>query len=527
MSENEHPLTLPGALDLAARRHPGREAVVDGDVRLTWSQLHAAVRAALRSLLALGIRPGDRVALWAPNSHHWIVAALATTSAGAVLVPVNTRYKGAEARLLLRRSGARLLFVENGFLGKDYVSMLATGDEGAPEPRPAALEHVVTLDAATPPGTVPWEEFLGRGAHLPDAEVTARAAAVHPDDPCDLLFTSGTTGRPKGALTTHRQNLATYWAWSGRTGVTGDDRYLVINPMFHCFGYKAGVLACLLRGATMVLQPVFDVDRALRAVEAERITVLPGPPTIYTELLDAPGRDRFDLSSLRLAVTGAAVVPVALVRRMRAELFPEVLTAYGLTETCGTVTVCSADDDAETVALTAGRPIDGTEVLVADGGRRPLPAGQDGRILVRGYHVMHGYLDDPEATAAAVDADGWLDTGDIGHLDPRGNLVITGRSKEMFVVGGFNVYPAEVEQVLTGHDAVAEAAVVGVPDARLGEVGRAYVTVRPGTGTGPDELVGHCRERLANFKVPREVVILGALPRNATGKVDKTVLRTV
>lgn len=527
MSETEHPLTIPGALGLAASRHPGREAVVDGDVRLTWGELSDLVRAAVRSLVTLGIRPGDRIAVWAPNSHRWVVAALAATSAGAVLVPVNTRYKGAEARQLLQRSGARLLFVENGFLGKDYVSMLTTGDEGAVEPRPAALEHVVTLDGTTPSGTLPWEEFLAHGAHLPDAEATARTTAVQPDDPSDLLFTSGTTGRPKGALTTHRQNLATYWAWSGRTGVTGDDRYLVINPLFHCFGYKAGVLACLLRGATMVLQPVFDVERALRAVEDERITVLPGPPTIYTELLDAPGRDRFDLSSLRLAVTGAAVVPVALVRRMRAELFPEVLTAYGLTETCGTVTVCSADDDAETVALTAGRPIDGTEVRVADGDRRTLAPGQDGRILVRGYHVMHGYLDDPVATAAAVDADGWLDTGDIGHLDARGNLVITGRTKDMFVVGGFNVYPAEVEQVLAGHDAVAEAAVVGVPDARLGEVGRAYVTVRPGAATEPAALIGHCRERLANFKVPREVVVIEALPRNATGKVDKTVLRTV
>ncbi|MFD7430431.1 FadD3 family acyl-CoA ligase [Streptomyces sp. NPDC059818] len=531
MSETEHPLTIPGALDLAASRRPGRDAVVDGDVRLTWAQLRDRVRAAVKSLIALGTRPGDRIAVWAPNSHRWVVAALAAASAGAVLVPVNTRYKGTEASWLLERGGVRLLFVDNGFLGKDYLAMLGTGqgqgDGGRPVAELPLLERVVTFDGTERPGTLPWDGFLRCGEPLPDTEATARTAAVHPDDPSDLLFTSGTTGRPKGALTTHRQNLTTYRAWSSRTGVTGDDRCLVVNPMFHCFGYKAGVLACLLRGATMVLQPVFDVDRVLRAVEAERITVLPGPPTVYTELLDAPGRERYDLSSLRLAVTGAAIVPVALVRRMRAELFPEVLTAYGLTETCGTVTVCSADDDDETVARTAGRPIDGTEVRVADGVRNPLPAGQDGRILVRGYHVMLGYLDDPVASAAAVDADGWLDTGDVGHLDARGNLVITGRSKDMFVVGGFNVYPAEVEQVLAGHDAVAEAAVVGVPDARLGEVGRAYVTVRPGTGTGPDELVGHCRERLANFKVPREVVVLGALPRNATGKVDKAALRTI
>ncbi|MFI6874810.1 FadD3 family acyl-CoA ligase [Streptomyces sp. NPDC050400] len=529
MRETEHPLTIPAALDLAAGRYPDREAVVDGDVRLTWAQLRDQVRAAVRSLIALGTRPGDRIALWAPNGHRWVVAALAATSAGALLVPVNTRYQGAEARWLLERGTVRLLFVENGFLGKDYLAMLGCAEDpgdGRPVPELPALERVVTLDDTDRPGILTWDDFLRSGADLPDTEAAARGAAVRPDDPCDLLFTSGTTGRPKGALTTHRQNLTTYWQWSGRTGVTGGDRYLIVNPMFHCFGYKAGVLACLLRGATMVLHPVFDVDRVLRTVEAERITVLPGPPTIYTELLDAPGRDRFDLSSLRLAVTGAAVVPVALVRRMRAELFPEVLTAYGLTEACGTVTVCSADDDAETVARTAGRPIDGTELLVADGDRRPLPAGQDGRILVRGYHVMLGYLDDPQADAAAVDADGWLDTGDIGHLDPRGNLVITGRSKDMFVVGGFNVYPAEIEQVLAGHEAVAEAAVVGIPDVRLGEVGRAFVTVRPGGRTGPVDLIDHCRARLANFKVPREVVVLAALPRNATGKVDKAALRS-
>ncbi|MGW2127780.1 FadD3 family acyl-CoA ligase [Streptomyces coelicoflavus] len=541
MSEPEPPLTIPGALDLAAARAPDREALVDDDVRLTWRELRDQVGAAVKSLIALGTRPGDRIAVWAPNSHRWVVAALAVTSAGAVLVPVNTRYKGGEARWLLERGAARVLFVENGFLGKDYLAMLRDGAEAAeageethPVPSLPGLAAVVTLDGDEDgardredrPGTLPWGAFLAYGAHLPDDEVTVRTASVRPDDPSDLLFTSGTTGRPKGALTTHRQNLATYRAWSARTGVTGDDRYLILNPLFHCFGYKAGVLACLLRGTTMVLQPVFDVNRALRAVETERISVLPGPPTIYTELLDAPDRSQFDLSSLRLAVTGAAVVPVALVRRMRAELFPEVLTAYGLTESCGTVSVCSADDDAETVALTAGRPIDGVEVRIADGDRRPLPAGRDGEILVRGYNVMLGYLDDPAAGAAAVDADGWLATGDVGHFDERGNLVLTGRSKDMFVVGGFNVYPAEIEQVLTGHDAVAEAAVIGVPDARLGEVGRAYVTARSGAGSDPVALLDWCRERLANFKVPREVVVLGALPRNAAGKVDKAALRT-
>lgn len=517
--------TLPGVLALAADDFPQTEAVVDGETRLTYRQLRDAALVVTKSLMALGIGRGDRVALWAPNSCRWIVAALGVACAGAVLVPVNTRYKGDEARWLLERSRARLLLVENGFLGNDYLAMVGVGRAAElPVPQLPELAHVVSLDQGDVAGATAWESFLRLGARIPDAEAVARSASVGPDDVSDILFTSGTTGRPKGAMTSHRQNVLTYRAWCARTGVARGDRYLIINPMFHCFGYKAGMLACLLQGATMVLQSVFDVAESLRLVQDESITVLPGPPTVYTSLLDAPGRERYDLSSLRLAVTGSAVVPVALVKRIRAELFPTVLTAYGLTESCGTVTVCSGEDDDETVARTAGRPIDGVEVLVVDGERRPRPPGEDGEILVRGYNVMLGYLDDPDASAETVDRDGWLATGDVGRLDGQGGLTITGRSKEMFVVGGFNVYPAEIEQVLSRHDAVSEAAVIGVPEARLGEVGRAYVTLRPGAETSPAELVGHCRERLANFKVPREVVIVEDFPRNAAGKVRKTAL---
>jgi acyl-CoA synthetase (AMP-forming)/AMP-acid ligase II len=293
-----------------------------------------------------------------------------------------------------------------------------------------------------------------------------------------------------------------------------------VNPFFHTFGYKAGLLACLLRGATVVPQAVFDVATTLRLVAAERITVLPGPPALYVSLLDHPDRDRYDLSSLRVAVTGAAVVPVALVERMRAELaFRTVLTAYGLTECGGTATMCRPEDDAVTVATTSGRAIPGVEVRVV--GR----AGEPGEVLLRGYGVMRGYFEDEAATKSTVDPDGWLHTGDVGVLDARGYLRITDRLKDMYIVGGFNVYPAEVEQVLARHPGVAEAAVVGVPDARLGEVGRAFVVARPGASPDPAELVGFCRERLANYKVPRSVVLVDSLPRNAGGKVVKSALR--
>ncbi|MEV0594702.1 FadD3 family acyl-CoA ligase [Nonomuraea cavernae] len=523
MSDNEA-LTIPGVLARAAREFPGTEAVVDGASRLTYGRLLDRVREAARGFLALGARPGDRVAIWAPNGLPWIITALGAMSVGAVVVPINTRYKGEEARWLLGRSRARFLFVEDGFLGNSYLAMLGlpsaegNGAAGLPD-----LSAVVTYDDGARPGATSWADFVAGAAGIPEEEAVARAAAVRPDDVADILFTSGTTGRPKGVMCTHRQNVRTYLAWSERNGLHHADRYLIVNPLFHTFGFKAGVFACVLRAATMVLQPVFEAGETMRLIEAERITVLPGAPTIYITMLDAPERDRYDLSSLRLAVTGAAVVPVALVQRMRAELFPEVITAYGLTEASGTVTACSLDDDDETVAGSAGRAIEGVEVRVADAAGEPVPTGADGEVLVRGHNVMLGYLDDEEATAATV-RDGWLVTGDRGRLDDRGNLTITGRSKDMYVVGGFNVYPAEVEQVLAAAEGVAEAAVVGVPDARMGEVGRAYVAARPGADLAPDALIAYCRDRLANFKVPREVVLVDRLPRNAAGKIDKAGL---
>ncbi|MBE3002393.1 AMP-binding protein [Nocardiopsis sp. HNM0947] len=503
-------LTIPGALARARRDHPSTEAVVDGHTRLTYADLGAAVDRAARAFRSHGVGRGDPVAIWAPNGLPWILAALGALSAGAVLVPLNTRYKGEEAHWILARSRARFLFVENAFLGQDYLGMLGARGTEPGVPGLPDLRSVVTFDAAPVPGALPWTGFLASGDHDPRP-----VPAPGPDDLSDVLFTSGTTGRPKGVMCTHAQNVRTFDAWCERTGLEHGDRYLVINPFFHCFGYKAGIVACLLRGATMVLQPVFRAEETLHLVEAERITVLPGPPTIYTTLLDTPGLAERDVSTLRLAVTGAASVPVRLVERVRTELGMHVVTAYGLTESCGTVTVCSLGDGDTTVATTSGRPIEGVDVRISDAGE----------VLVRGHNVMRGYLGEEAATAETV-VDGWLHTGDLGRLDGNGYLTITGRLKEMFTVGGFNVYPAEVEQVLTRHPDVSEAAVVGVPDPRMGEVGRAYVTARPGTDPDRDALVAHCRERLANFKVPREVVVLDALPRNAAGKVRKVDLPT-
>ncbi|MFC9278148.1 FadD3 family acyl-CoA ligase [Streptomyces collinus] len=523
--------TIPGLVRWSAGRYADTEAVVEGRTRITYADLGARVERAAAATLASGVRTGDRVAVWAPNCLDWIVAALGAVSAGAVLVPLNTRFKGAEAVDVLRRSGARLLFVTGTFLGTSYVASLrraagATGGDGRPLPGLPALEHVVVLSDDAPRSFLTWKDFLAAGEGTGADEVRARAAGLTGDSLSDIVFTSGTTGRPKGVMTTHRQTLRAYEIWAALAGLRAGDRYLIVNPFFHTFGYKAGVIACLMRGATMIPQPVFDVDTALANIAAERVSVLPGPPTLHQSLLDHPARDAHDLSALRLVVTGAAVVPLRLVERLRGELGVDtVLTAYGLSEASGIVTMCRRGDDPSVIAATSGRAIPGTEVKVVDAGGAPVPPGSPGEVLVRGFNVMRGYFEDPAATREAVSPDGWLRTGDVGVLDTAGNLRITDRLKDMFIVGGFNAYPAEIEQLLGAHPEVAEVAVVGVPDARLGEVGAAYVVRRPGAVLTADDLIAWSRREMANYKVPRTVRFVRALPRNASGKVVKGELR--
>jgi HIP---CoA ligase len=536
--------TIPALVAAAAERHGDAEALVDGDLRFSFRELESETRLVTAAAIASGISPGDRVGIWAPNMAEWVFAALGLLGAGAVLVPLNTRFKGPEAAYVLRRSRAKALFTVRGFLSTDYPALLA--DEDVPD-----LDRIVllsddagTFSESTRSDEVPifsFHEFLSgalgvveapgghAGVPVGESQVSAAWRAVAPSDLSDIIFTSGTTGRPKGAMTTHAQSLRTFGTWAQIVGLTAGDRYLIVNPFFHTFGYKAGILACLLAGATIVPEPVFDVDRVLDKIPRERITMLPGPPTLYRSILDHPARDTADLSSLRLAVTGAAAVPVELILRMRSELtFSTVLTAYGLTESTGVVTMCRQGDHPDVISHTSGRAIPDLEVRIADDKGVELPRGEPGEILVRGYTVMSGYFEDPEATAEAVDAQGFLHTGDIGVMDAAGNVAITDRKKDMFIVGGFNAYPAEIEAALLQHPGVSQVAVVGMPDPRLGEVGCAFVVPRP--GTDPEELAADlpdwAQERMANYKLPRRVILIDALPLNASGKVLKTELRT-
>src|SRR3984885_14865063 len=504
------PRTVPAALDRFVDQLPDQAALITDDRTFTVTELRDEVHRAAAALIALGVEHGDRVAVWSPNTWHWGIACLGIHHAGAVMGPLNPRYTASEASDILARTDAPVLFGMGQFLGNDRLADL----DRAALP---ALRHIVRIPIDADDGN--WDEFIARGTDT-DA-VVARASAVIPDDLSDILFTSGTTGRSKGVLCAHRQSLSASASWAANGKITSDDRYLCINPFFHNFGYKAGILACLQTGATLIPQLTFDAEQALRAIEQHRITVLPGPPTIYQTLLDHPARNRYDLSSLRFAVTGAATVPVVLIERMQTELDIDiVLTAYGLTEANGMGTMCRADDDAVTVATTCGRPIAEFELRI-----NGVDGAETGEVLLRGPNVMLGYLDDPAATAATVDTDGWLHTGDIGRLDGAGHLQITDRLKDMYICGGFNVYPAEVEQVLARLDGVLDCAVIGVPDERLGEVGRAFLVARPDSGLDEDTVIAYTREYLANFKAPRSVRFVDALPRNAGGKVVKPLLR--
>jgi HIP---CoA ligase len=520
MSTEALPLTIPAIVARAADRFGDREALVDERGRLSFAGLADAAADAARALIASGIEAGDRVSIWAPNTTEWAIAALGIYRAGAVLVPLNTRFKAAEAAYILDRADVKLLFTVTDFLATNYVELLRDVE------RPQSLQEIVVLRGEDAAGTVAWVDFMARAEQATADDVTARERALGGDDLSDVLFTSGTTGQPKGAMLTHSASIRAYAAWANVVGLREGDRYLIVNPFFHAFGLKAGILASLITGATIVPHAVFDVDTVMQRVADEKISMLPGPPTVYQSILDHPRVGEFDMSSLRLSVTGAAAVPVEMINRMRAELgFETIVTGYGLTECTGIATMCRHDDDPVIISTTCGRAIPGIEVQVVDDKGGALAAGEPGEVVVRGYNVMRGFIHDPEATAEAIDANGWLHTGDIGVMDERGNLRITDRMKDMFIVGGFNAYPAEIEGMMLEHQGISQVALVGVPDERMGEVGMAFVVPRPGAEIVEADLIAWCRERMANYKCPRRIEVVEALPLNASGKVLKFELR--
>ncbi|MEU6419593.1 AMP-binding protein [Streptomyces spiralis] len=523
--------TLPRMLRERAAARPDAPVVADEEVTLTVSQLREQAASVARALIALGVEPEDRVAVWAPNNWQWVVAAFGIWDAGAVIVPLSTRGKGIETDEVLRRTGARLLFVAEGFLGASHLGMLAEAAGGPGDGHPFGalpyLRDVVLLSGTGEgAGIRTWEGFLSLADSVSPEQVERTALSVRPDDTFEILCTSGTTGSPKGVMLSSAQILRAYWDWSEVVGLTEGDRYPIVSPFAHGFGINAGLIACVARLATMVPISVFDPDTALDLIEKERLTILAGPPNLFARILTHPDLSERDISSLRTAIVGAAAVPTELVRAMQERLgFQQVVNAYGLIE--GTVvTMTRAGDPPEVVASTAGRPMPGVQVQITDDDGAPVAPGERGEVWVRGYGVMQGYWDAQELTAAVVDSDGWLRTGDVGVLDQQGNLAIVDRKKEMFIVGGFNAYPAEIENLLLRHPAVQQAAVVAVPDQPLGEVAWAYLIPRPGSGLTEEQVISWAKKQMSNYKVPRRAIVADELPVTANGKTDKAALRS-
>ncbi len=500
--------TIPDVLIEKAQTQAEALALCDEAWSLNYKELLDVVAQTAGVMKSRGLVKGSRFAIWAPNCAEWVIVALAGQMLGAVLVTLNTRYKGTEAAEILRRAKCEVLFTVEGFLGNDFAKSLKGHD--LPE-----LRDTIILKSG--------EDNSSFKAYLSHEAEPVYSPCVSDDDIADIIFTSGTTGAPKGAMSSHSQNIEAFKAFTSSIGMNSADRYLVVNPFFHSFGYKAGWLACLIVGASIFPLAIYDPVDVLTRIERDKISVMPGAPTIFQTLLDHPRRGEFDISTLRVATTGATTIPIDLIQRMREDLgIDEVYSAYGLTESTGVVSLCCRGDDAKTIATTCGRPLQGTELRFVGDDGKDVPIGEPGEIWVRGFNVMQGYLDDPEATAETITAEGWLKTGDIGVQDARGYIQITDRKKDMVIVGGFNCYPAEVEKTLLTHPSISDIAIIGVPDDRLGEVTHAHVVAE---GLTESDIISWARDNMANYKVPRGVTFHEGLPRNASGKILKYTLK--
>ena len=516
VNEDFDPLatSLPELIRWATTTWGQRIAIKDGDTTLTYDELGAAVDRCARALVASGVKADEAVAVWAPNCWQWVVAALSVSRAGARLVPVNTRFKGNEAAYVLDQAKVGVLFVVDGFLDTDYSGSLV--DEYLP-----TLREIVDL------GSTSFDDFLVRGDDTSlQTTIDARSDAVTTADIGVVMFTSGTTGHPKGVMIRGGAIMRAFYSYGEALGVQPSDPYLLVNPYFHAFGYNSGIIVCLLFGATNLPVAIYDPEDVLRTIERERVAVFPGPPALFQGLLNHRDLGEYDISSLRSCVTGAATIPVEMINDMRDRLgFKTIVTAYGMTETSGIAAYTRPGDPPELIASTSGCAPPGVELRIIDAAGHDVATGAEGELLVRGFQVTPGYLDAPEQTAEAIDGDGWLHTGDIAVMNALGYIDITDRKKDMFIMGGFNAYPAEIERMLIEHDQVGIAAVIGVPDERMGEVGAAFIVASPAGAPDRDELIEWCRAHMANYKVPRHVFIVDDLPMTASNKVRKPELR--
>jgi fatty-acyl-CoA synthase len=510
--------TIGQSLQATARRHPDREALVSvkEGLRMSWRELEAAARRCARGLMAHGVERGDRVGIWSPNRHEWVVLQYGSALAGAILVNINPAYKSAELQYVLEQSGVSLLVTAQAFRQSDFAAMVEEV-----RPRCTRLREVVVLERD-------WQRLLGDGERVSEADLDARAGALQPDDPINIQYTSGTTGFPKGATLSHHNILNNGFFCGEALDYGPEDRVCVPVPFYHCFGMVIGNLACSTHGACIVIPgEAFDALAVLEAVVAEHCTSLYGVPTMFIAVLDHPRFADFQLPSLRTGVMAGSPCPIEVMRRVQSILhMPEVTICYGMTETSPVSTQTATDDPLDKKVGTVGRVHPHVEVKVIDPASGALvPRGTPGELCTRGYSVMLGYWNDPAATRAAIDDGRWMHTGDLATMDEGGYLSIVGRIKDMIIRGGENVYPREVEEFLYGHPAVSDVQVIGVPSEKYGEEVMAWVRLKPGASCDGDALAAFCRGRIATYKIPRYWKLVDGFPMTVTGKIQKFRMR--
>ena len=528
--------TIGSHFDKAVERWPEREALVvrHQNIRWTYRDLQREVDALAAGLLALGLEPGERIGIWSHNNSEWVLTQLATAKAGLILVNINPAYRLTELEYALNKVGCRALITMPSFKTSDYIGMLDTLAPELARARPGyldaaklpALRHVIQIGGAAP-GAIPFDCVYGTGGPAERARLQEWAGELQFDQPINIQFTSGTTGLPKGATLTHHNILNNGYFLGEAMHYDETDKVCIPVPLYHCFGMVIGNLACVTHGSAMVLPGEgFDPLTTLQAIEAHRCTSLYGVPTMFIAELDHPDFAKFDLTSLRTGMMAGAPCPIEVMRRCIRDMhLTEITIGYGMTETSPVSTQTAIGDPLEKQVATVGRVHPHVEVKIVDAAGKVVPRGTPGEFCTRGYSVMLGYWEDEERTAQAIDAAGWMHTGDLATMDEDGYCNIVGRIKDMVIRGGENVYPREIEEFLYRHKAIQDVQVFGVPDPRYGEELCAWIKLRPGMTLGADEVKAFCRDQIAHYKVPRHIRFVDDFPMTVTGKMQKFVMR--
>lgn len=532
-------MTIGQAFDQTAARHPQGEALVvrHQQQRYTWAQLAEEVDLHARALLALGLQAGDRLGVWAPNGAEWFISQFASAKIGVILVNINPAYRLSELEYVLKQSACQWLVCAGAFKTSNYHAMLqelipelAEQSVGALDcVRFADLRGVISLAAEPPAGFLPWSHLAMLADEVEPEQLRCREASLHVDQPVNIQYTSGTTGFPKGATLSHQNILNNGYMVGESLGLTASDRLVIPVPLYHCFGMVMGNLGCVTHGTTMIYPAeAFDPGLTLQAVAQERATGLYGVPTMFIAMLDHPQRASFDLSSLRTGIMAGATCPIEVMRRVISEMhMGEVQIAYGMTETSPVSIQTGPADELELRVTTVGRTQPQLESKLINAAGNTVARGEIGELCTRGYSVMLGYWNNPQATADAIDGDGWMHTGDLAQMDEQGYVRIVGRNKDMIIRGGENIYPRELEEFFFTHPAVADVQVVGIPDAKYGEEIVAWIKFHPGHTANELELQTWCKSRIAHFKAPRFFKFVDAFPMTVTGKIQKFKMREI